>query len=165
MSVVWKGLVAGLAGGLVGAAVMSGFQALVPASAFRRLLGEPEPEDGQGEPATVQTAEAIAESVFSRELTEQEKGKAGPAVHYAFGASVGGAYGALAEHLPAATAGFGLPYGAAVWLVADEAGVPAAGLSGPPWEHPPSTHLYALASHLVYGLTLELARRTVRSLL
>jgi uncharacterized membrane protein YagU involved in acid resistance len=63
------------------------------------------------------------------------------------------------------TAGAGSAYGAAVWLVGDEAVVPLLGLSKPPSQYPASTHAYALASHLVYGLTLEGGRRAVRALL
>jgi len=58
-----------------------------------------------------------------------------------------------------------LPFGAAVWAIADEGIVPAAGLSKSPTEYPLSIHAYALASHLVYGLTTELVRRTVRKAL
>jgi uncharacterized membrane protein YagU involved in acid resistance len=64
--------------------------------------------------------------------------------------------------MPAATVAEGLPFGAAVWLIADEAIVPAAGLSRKPSEYPPSIHAYAFASHLVYGLTTELVRRAIR---
>lgn len=39
--------------------------------------------------------------------------------------------------------------GLKVWLVADEAAVPALGLSGSPTEVPLSKHAYALASHFV----------------
>ena len=63
------------------------------------------------------------------------------------------------------TAGTGGGYGAAVWLIGDEAVVPLLGLSKPPSQYPASTHVYALASHLVYGLTLEGGRRAVRALL
>jgi hypothetical protein len=50
----------------------------------------------------------------------------------------------------------GLPFGTAVWLAADEGVVPALGLSQESDKYPLSTHAYALASHLVYGLTTEL---------
>ena len=43
--------------------------------------------------------------------------------------------------------------------------VPAAGLAPPPSEQPASAHVYGLASHLLYGLTTELARKLVRGLL
>ena len=39
------------------------------------------------------------------------------------------------------------------------------GLSKPPTEVPVSKHVYALASHFVYGLTTDLVRRAVRSAL
>ena len=83
-------------------------------------------------------------------------------MHYAFGASTGAVYGAMAELAPGVTAGSGLMFGAAVWVVADEAIVPALGLSKPPTEYPLSVHAYALSAHLVYGLTAEITRRAVR---
>jgi len=63
------------------------------------------------------------------------------------------------------TAAAGVPFGAVFWLTADEAAVPLLGLAKAPTEYPVSTHVYALASHLVYGLTAELVRRTVRDAL
>jgi uncharacterized membrane protein YagU involved in acid resistance len=121
-----------------------------------------EKEEGQssggGEPATVKTAEAISQNLFQHELGGSEKKWAGPAVHYGFGTLMGAAYGLMAESIPEARAGFGSVYGAAVWLAADEFGVPAAGLSGPPQETPVSGHLQALASHIVYGFTVEFVR-------
>src|SRR5262245_47334410 len=87
---------------------------------------------------------------------------AGAAVHYAFGVTTGGLYGAMAGLKPATTAGAGLPFGAAGWLVADVLVVPALGLSKPPTEYPLSTHAYSIASHLVYGLTTEIVRSEVR---
>lgn len=171
---VLKGAVAGLLGGLAASWVMNRFQAAVPAETFEKLLGDTDDahdDDGQddgggdSEPATVRAAEAVSEGVLGHALTENEKAWAGPAVHYAFGSSVGAAYGALAEAAPRVTAGAGLPFGVAFWAVADEGAVPALGLSAPPWEHPPSTHVYALASHLIFGLAAEFVRRLVRHLL
>jgi uncharacterized membrane protein YagU involved in acid resistance len=78
------------------------------------------------------------------------------------GATSGAIYGAVAEVMPAATVAEGLPFGAAVWLIADEGVVPASGLSKESSDYPPSIHAYAFASHLVYGLTTELVRRAVR---
>jgi uncharacterized membrane protein YagU involved in acid resistance len=40
--------------------------------------------------------------------------------------------------------------------------VPAAGLSKPPQEIPLTTHIYALASHLVFGWITEMVRAAVR---
>ena len=38
-------------------------------------------------------------------------------------------------------------------------------LCKPPKEYPASTHLYGLASHRVYGLSLEMVRRDARRML
>ena len=74
-------------------------------------------------------------------------------------------YGAAAELAPEVAAGVGLPFGAVFWLVADEGAVPLLGLSKGPTEYPLSMHVYALASHLVFGLTAELVRAAVRAAL
>ncbi len=78
------------------------------------------------------------------------------------GATSGAIYGAMAELLPSVTLGAGLPFGTAVWLIADEATLPALGLAKSPTEVPVSKHAYALASHFVYGLTTDIVRRVVR---
>jgi hypothetical protein len=177
-----KGMMAGAAGGLVASWVMNQFQALwsrvthgverphgaqslqhgSPRHGVARKLQE-RGRDREADDAAIRTAVAVSEGLFGLDLAEGEKReRAGVIAHYAFGVATGGLYGAAAEMLPAATAGAGLPFGAAVWLVADELVVPALGLSKPPTEYPPSTHAYALASHLVYGLTTEIVRRAAR---
>ena len=118
--------------------------------------------DEEQDDTTVKAASAISEGIFGHKLTNKEKKIAGPAVHYSLGTAVGGLYGAAAEVAPEVTTGTGLPFGAAFWLVVDETAVPVLRLSKPPTEYPASTHVYALASHLVYGLTAELVRRTLR---
>jgi uncharacterized membrane protein YagU involved in acid resistance len=107
----------------------------------------------------------ISRNVFGHELQENEKKPAGAAVHYVFGTATGGLYGALAEVTPQVTMGAGIPFGAAFWLTADEIAVPLLGLSKGPAEYPVSTHAYALASHLVYGVTAEMSRRALRQVL
>src|SRR5207248_211947 len=95
-------------------------------------------------------------------LAPAKKKPAGSAVHYAFGTLVGAAYGALAEAVPLSSRAYGTLYGAAVWLAADEIAVPALGLGERPTRTPPIAHVKALASHLVYGLTTDLTRRTIQ---
>ena len=175
---VWKGLVAGLAGGLVASWTMNQFQA-----AWTRIQeGSEKPHGAQSmqpaegskgnqqdakeqDDATVKAAKIISTEVLGHELQESEKKPAGAAVHYAFGTLSGGLYGALAEVTPQVTTGGGVPFGAAFWLLADEISVPLLGLSKGPSEYPVSTHAYALASHLVYGATAELSRRAIRNVL
>ena len=127
-----------------------------------RAEGQRPPQSQQADDATVKAASAISQAVLHRQLTSDEKRIAGPAVHYAFGSVVGGVYGAMAEMVPVTTKAWGVPFGAAVWLGADEIGVPAAGLSQSPEKVPVTTHASALAAHLVYGATADGVRRLVR---
>lgn len=176
---VWKGLVAGLAGGLIASWTMNQFQAawMRVAANSEKPHGAQSMQPSQGstgnqaedakeqDDATVETARVISKKVFGHELQESEKKPAGAAVHYVFGTATGGLYGALAEVTPQVTTGAGLPFGAAFWLLADEVSVPLLGLSKGPTEYPVSTHVYALASHLVYGVTAEMSRRALRQVL
>jgi putative membrane protein len=180
-SEVWKGIAAGLVGGLVASWTMNQFQAAWSkvAEGFEKSHGAQSMQPTEGQPpgqgseqnkenadnATVKAASAISEGILGHQLKESEKERAGAAVHYAFGTATGGLYGAAAELAPEVTTGMGLPFGAAFWLVADETAVPLLGLSKPPTEYPVSTHAYALASHLVYGLTTEFVRRAMRNAL
>lgn len=177
---VWKGLAAGLLGGLVASWTMNRFQEVWMklseiSEQSQGARDEPQGDgqnSGQGEQqakggeeqddTTVKAASAISEGIFDHELTKSEKEIAGSAVHYSLGTGVGGLYGAVAELTPEVTMGAGLPFGAAFWLVVDEGAVPLLGLSKGPTEYPLSTHAYALASHFVYGLTAEVIRRAVR---
>jgi len=176
-----KGLAAGLVGGLVASWTMNQFQAAWSKAmeGFEKPHGAQSMQPSEGEhalqlsgeskedqdDATVKAARAVSEGIFGHQLKRNEKKPAGALVHYVFGTATGGLYGAVAEATPEVTVGAGLPFGAAFWLAADEVAVPLLGLSKGPTEYPPSTHAYALASHLVYGLTVEVTRRTVRSVL
>jgi putative membrane protein len=164
----WKGLAAGLIGGLAATYVMTQFQEL--AGKLEKKLDKKQQGQGQGqgqtegkgENATVKAASKLSRGLFDHQLTPGEKKTAGPAVHYGFGTLTGALYGVLAELAPALTRGAGAPFGTALWLGADEVAVPAFGLSGPPWESPPSVHAKGLAAHLVYGVATEGVRRLVR---
>ncbi|MCB5173957.1 MULTISPECIES: DUF1440 domain-containing protein [Microvirga] len=161
-----QGLAAGILAGLAASYAMNAFQSAI--SRRQRSEPQPEPRRTQGyndaDPATARAASILSENAFRHRLSPRQKDVAGPVVHYAVGAALGGLYGVAAELEPRVTTGAGLPFGAAVAAVLDEGIVPAAGLSGPPWESSASTHLYSLGSHLVFGLTAEVVRRSVRSL-
>jgi len=171
---VLKGLAAGTIGGLVASWVMEEFQyAWVKVSNSLQQRRETnfssathaeqsQSVDEEREPATVKAAEMVSEKIFGHQLAQDEKKMAGDAVHYATGAASAAIYGVAAELVPEVTFGAGLPFGTAVWLVVDEGAVPLLGLSKAPSEYPLSTHIYALASHFVYGLTTEVVRRALR---
>ncbi len=165
---VWKGLVIGLAAGAAGSWVMNQFQAAWSKAAAsltkKRDSQSQEQGHGNGEsvPATVKAASAVSRGLFHHELTDREKQLAGPVVHYAFGAAMGGLYGALAETRLGAAKMAGIPFGTALWAAADEAAVPALRLGPPATKTPASQHAYALASHWVYALSMELVRLGLR---
>jgi hypothetical protein len=157
---IWKGALAGAAGGLAGAWLMNQFQrGLAALSTENSSSGQ---EQGDGEDATMKAAGAIAGAVADQPLTHDQNETAGPVIHYLFGAAMGAAYGAAAEISPRTATGWGTPFGTALWLGADEIAVPALGLSASPWETPASTHASALAAHLVYGVAADAVRRGVR---
>jgi putative membrane protein len=161
----------GAVAGILGAWMMVRFQHLIGGSSDeeeaqqqrRRDAATPNEIDGTvpDEPATVKAATRASEALTGRPLDEREKEIGGSLMHYGFGAAVGALYGVASEMRPDTTALAGLPFGAAVWLAADELGVPLAGLAGKPTDYPLSRHLSALGSHLVFGLTLEGVRRSV----
>jgi putative membrane protein len=125
--------------------------------------------DGSGqesEDATMKAAGKVAEAA-GHTLSHEQKKKAGPLVHYGFGTAMGALYGTIAELGPSEVCRHpilsGMGFGSMLFAGADEVAVPAAGLSGKPSESPASAHIYALASHLVYGATTGALRRIVRA--
>lgn len=176
-----KGLFAGMVGGFAASAVMNQYQKLwssftsgEQSSHGSQPLQKGSPEHGAGEmlkkrgkeseedDATERLANTVAVGLFDKELTDREKDFAGTALHYAYGISMGAVYGAAAEISGKVTAGAGMPYGALIWLGADEGVVPLLGLSESPEDYPLSVHAGAFTAHLVYGLTTELVRNVVR---
>lgn len=158
----------GVIAGLAGAWMMVRFQHLVGgsegdggAAPHRRDAASPNEHDGTipDEPATLKAANRTSEALTGKPLGDREKQLAGSLVHYGFGAALGAFYAVASEMRPDTAALGGLPFGAAVWLAADEVGVPLAGLAEKPTDYPLSRHLTALGSHLVFGLTVESIRR------
>jgi putative membrane protein len=171
-SSVMRGAAVGAMAGLAGSAAMVAFNHLLGAAGFgdedrgahhehRRNEAKPNDTDGtiSDEPASIKIARLAGERVKGAALTERERSVAGSVVHHAFGAFAGALYGAAAAKAPALGSGLGLAYGAAVWLAADEAALPLLGLAKKPSEYPAQRHAAALATHLVFGLTVEAVRR------
>ena len=153
MGTIWRGALAGLVGGLLAAGAMSVTHKALPKA------GAPADE---GDDATVKTAEAVMRPLTGRPVPEDKKPFASQAVHYAFGASVGAVYGAVAELVPRVTSGFGVPFGLAVWLGAHVITVPALGLAQSPARRPLSKEAPELGLHAIYGGVTEAVRRLLR---
>ena len=158
---IMKGLVAGVAGGLLASFLMEQFQACWSA-ATEAIAPSKKRAGRRSDPATVKAANLVAEKVSGRKLPSDYKTLGGEAVHYGMGTTSAAVYGVLAEVAPIVTVGDGTGFGAGLWAVADELAVPAAGLSKPAGEIPITAHVYALASHLVYGWITETVRQAIR---
>ena len=61
----------------------------------------------------MKAAQRISRAVDREIFSSEDKETAGEAVHYLFGAVLGGAYGLLAEYRPEVTKGYGTVFGAA----------------------------------------------------
>jgi putative membrane protein len=175
---VVKGTVAGCIAGALASWVMNRYSEIEskPVSVRRQEQAEAalSPEGGEqkklqssggGDDATVMTAQAVSSRLLGRDLTEDEKKIAGPAVHYGYGTLVGGLYGGLSEIVPMVGTGLGIPYATLLWLGGDEIAVPQLGLGQPATETPPADHASALASHFVYGIVLDIGRRIFKHLI
>ena len=166
----WKGFVAGAIGGVVGTLVLNVFQMgslkgteLVEDNAGdgHRFTHEQQGLLDQFEKAHTQTGEAVAGAV-GVQLSRSQKKKAAPVVEFAFGALCGGVYGAVAEYVPAVTAGFGTTYGAVLFTGASEVVLPALGMVPKPQDRKPIQHLGGLSGNVVYGAVTEGVRRLIR---
>ena len=155
----------GAVAGLVGSFAMTRFHV---ALSGRGLTGAEEPQskkpvEGRDD-ATMKVADLVAQSAAGRPLTRREKKEiGGPAAHYVFGAAAGAIYGALRERQPDSQLTQGGRFGASVWVLADQLGLPMTGLS--PWPlqaYPATTNFQHLLSHLVFGWTTALTYSALR---
>ncbi|RZU43216.1 DUF1440 domain-containing protein [Edaphobacter modestus] len=175
---VFRGVVTGITAGIAATLIMDQFLKLTSAGqkaaekqvrlahheskeAIERDQRQKEEEAAQQEGSTEKVARKIA-SVAGKELPQQDKKKAGQAVHYAFGTLMGAVYGVTAELVPEVTTGGGTAYGTLLFLAADEVAVPAFQLSPSPAQTPAPDHLQHWAAHVVYGGSLELVRSLLR---
>ena len=165
-----RGILAGMAGGLAAAWVMNDFMTGLGKKLQQSVHSEKEdlrPEASEPQPqedATMKAADAVASTATGEHLSRAQKETGGPMVHYAFGALTGALYGGLAEYSPTVTSGFGTGFGGVLFSTADLLAVPALKLAPSPANQPASAQASPFAAHIVYGITTELVRRTLRTL-
>ena len=114
--------------------------------------------------ATTAIAERTAEATLGRPLSPGERHEGGRLVHYLFGAALGGCYGAASEQLPVLGGGRGIPFGIAVWVGGVEIALPLLNLSDAPGKYSAKHHAFAAVTHIAYGFTTEVVRRSLQSL-
>ena len=144
-----KGFVAGAIGGLLG----SGAKAVAEAVYPPRTLGQIPP------PAV------LVNRMSDRPLTEKEEEVSVQAIHWGFGALVGGVYGALAEYQPVITGRLGANFGLTLCGMTHASTLPIMGLTESPENQPAREHASELVTHAIYGVTTEVVRRAARKVL
>ena len=159
-------LLRGLAAGAAGSAVQSGFFKLAapitPANAKGVFVP---PEDEQKGEMTTETVARRGFEQFAQgsALSKQAKARGGQLVHFGFGAGWGGLYGLARESLPALSGPLGvIAFSTAVWMVSDNAILPAFKLAAPATAYPIKTHAFALGAHIAYGLGVWAAYEALR---
>jgi putative membrane protein len=144
-----KGFVAGAIGGLVGAAAKAAGEIIYPP----RI-------EGQIAPPAV-----LINRMASHPLSEEAEEASVRAIHWGFGALVGGVYGALAEYQPAVTGRLGANFGLTLCGITHISALPLMGLTESPENQPAREHASELVTHAVYGVTTEVVRRLARRVL
>lgn len=162
---------AGAIGGLAGAAAMSIFARVAarwiarPPSLRSDLSRLQARRFVSGSVQELDSIGAAADWIDARLLRHRAsprlKGLIAAGVHYAAGAGMGAAYGAAAEVAPIVTSGWGVPVAVAESAVM-ESGLTTAMRWGGPRGYTVRDHLQSALEHGVYGLTVELVRRSVR---
>jgi putative membrane protein len=114
-------------------------------------------------PAVV--ADRVARHLGQGPLDTPTKLRVQKVIHYSFGALSGAVYGALAEAFPAATAGVGTAAGAGLYAASHGTALPLLRIQEPPWRLPRAAFAWELTSHLLFGLALELGRRSASRVL
>lgn len=145
--IVVKGILAGLVGGAAGSGM--------------KLVGElvyPPRTEGQGPPPAI-----LAQKLAGRPLSQTEKTAATQTIHWITGSLVGAVYGGLAELAPVVTAGYGVGLGWALLLATHESTLPLLGLSKPPLQQPLQEQGSEIATHALFGVSVEFVRRRIRA--
>jgi putative membrane protein len=147
---VARGVIAGAAGGLVGAGAKLVGEAIFPP----RMPGEQVP------PAVM--VSRLVRWLSGSPLLQNKEMIATQAFHWTFSVAAGATYGALVEVFPRAKIGRGVGFGLVLFLMTHESLLPLLGFSIPFGDMPLKEHLSELLTHSVYGFCVEAVRRLMR---
>ena len=132
---------------------MTLYQEAVARARGRSALAETlrQPRTWAEAPAPAQLAKKVSEGVLGRRVVKRQAPLITNVVHWAYGASLGAAYGLAASRLRVHPLASGAAFGAAVWGLAYGVLSPV-GIYEAPWRYPATTLGIDLSYHLVYGL-------------
>ncbi|WP_293911995.1 hypothetical protein [Deinococcus sp.] len=175
-SPVYRGLIIGALGGLVGTLAMGQYWTRLaplvqppsngpsshepssnePPAPDRHVISPLGQQHENGEGPTASLGRSAYELIAHQTPGPQTRAALSEAVHWAMGLGSGALYGALSARHGGQPISGGV-YGAALWLAADEALVPLLGLQDGPASSDARAHLNRLGAHLSYGVGLGLA--------
>src|SRR4051812_23629430 len=84
-------------------------------------------------------------------------------IHYGLGTGLGVVYSGLASRWPGVSRGRGALAGLAIYAGSHGSVLPALGVQRPPWRLAPAAVIWESVSHIVFGASLEAARRALRA--
>jgi hypothetical protein len=163
-------LVRGTIAGYIGTAVMDASQtSIIPAISnwIESLRANEQQEQqegssssgGDGEEQPLSSPEKAAKrgaDMLGIDLDRDAVAAWGNRIHWLYGTQWGVVYTLLRGQGGPLS---GLLYGAFLWAASDELLLWALGIAEAPTEYPAKSHLLALASHCVYGMTVGIAAR------
>jgi hypothetical protein len=116
-------------------------------------------DKARGGQTAYETAADKVAGLACQKLSDDERKKMGSAIHWSVGIGSSVLYALLRRRLrgqgPGRELAAGLLFGTAVWLLLDEVGNVALGLTPGPRAFPWQAHARGLAGHLVLGLAAE----------
>lgn len=142
---------------LVGAA---GYGAAKVMDRATTLLYEQQPDEAKEQEEDVSYGVAYdagaqrTARLLGTELSEDEAGRAGMAIHYVLSFGWVPVYMVLRRRLGMTALGAGAAAGLSMGVLVDEIGNPLLRSTPPPQESPLRRHVSGLVGHLVYGLTV-----------
>lgn len=112
--------------------------------------------EARSDRSAYEVAAEKAAAVAGMELSQEQRGQAGLAIHWATGIGAGIVYALLRRRAPAVRAANGLAFGTGFYVVVDEILNPVLGLTPGPQAFPWQAHARGLGGHLAFGATTEL---------
>ncbi|MFI6058337.1 hypothetical protein [Streptomyces sp. NPDC051286] len=110
----------------------------------------PAVENWQAAPDPGRLAKRVIEKLTRRELPDRAAGITSTVAHWGYGSTAGAAYGIVIGLLAGPAAGYGVPFGAAVFAN-DYITLPIAGIYQPIWKYSAKVLGWDLGAHLAYG--------------
>lgn len=113
------------------------------------------------ESATAAVGRIVHQTLTGREPGSELKEALSYWVHWEYGVTMGGLYGAARPYPRGSAVRGGTIYGTLLWLLGDELIVPLLGLSEGPTAHSKEEHLQSWGAHVAYGIGTAAATKAL----